>query len=69
MEKQWQQQRKATALPVSELENYHLAQSRLQRLAARLDGLDERRGRYLTMLFAGSPFLSGRGGCQGPFLR
>ncbi|AKH65987.1 MULTISPECIES: VasL domain-containing protein [Photorhabdus] len=48
MEKQWQQQREATALPVSELENYHLAQLRLQRLAARLDGLDERRGRYLT---------------------
>ncbi|WP_240000804.1 MULTISPECIES: VasL domain-containing protein [unclassified Photorhabdus] len=48
MEKQWQQQREATALPVSELENYHLAQSRLQRLAARLDELDERRGRYLT---------------------
>ncbi|KOY60528.1 VasL domain-containing protein [Photorhabdus heterorhabditis] len=48
MEKQWLQQREATALPMSELENYHLAQSRLQQLTARLDALDEKRGRYLT---------------------
>ncbi|MCT8349368.1 type VI secretion system ImpA family N-terminal domain-containing protein [Photorhabdus temperata] len=65
MEKQWQQQREATALPVPELENYHLAQSRLQRLAARLDGLDERRGRYLT----GSELKSMVFGIQQPLMR
>ncbi|WP_036774489.1 VasL domain-containing protein [Photorhabdus australis] len=48
MEKQWLQQREATALPMLELENYHLAQSRLQQLTARLDALDEKHGRYLT---------------------
>ncbi|WP_445375552.1 VasL domain-containing protein [Photorhabdus tasmaniensis] len=65
MEKQWQQQREATALPVSELENYHLAQLRLQQLAAQLDALDEKRGRYLT----GSQLKSMVFGIQQPLMR
>ncbi|WP_387467854.1 VasL domain-containing protein [Photorhabdus sp. RM323S] len=65
MDKQWQQQREATALPVSELENYHLAQLRLQQLAAQLDALDEKRGRYLT----GSQLKSMVFGIQQPLMR
>ncbi|TDB45357.1 VasL domain-containing protein [Photorhabdus khanii] len=65
MVKQWQQQREATALPVSELENYHLAQSRLQQLTERLDTLDEKRGRYLT----GSQLKSMVFGIQQPLAR
>ncbi|WP_323839987.1 VasL domain-containing protein [Photorhabdus africana] len=65
MGKQWQQQREATALPVPELENYHLAQLRLQQLAAQLDALDEKRGRYLT----GSELKSMVFGIQQPLMR
>ncbi|MBS9438211.1 hypothetical protein EAE91_13915 [Photorhabdus noenieputensis] len=48
MQNQWLHQREAAALPMQELENYHLAQLRLQHLTERLDALDEKRGRYLT---------------------
>ncbi|CNH72217.1 VasL domain-containing protein [Yersinia pekkanenii] len=45
----WQQQREAGAAPLMELEHYALAQARLQKLAERLNSLDEKRGRYMTV--------------------
>ncbi|ATM94517.1 ImpA domain-containing protein [Yersinia frederiksenii] len=45
----WQQQREAAAAPVAELEQFALAQERLRQLAERLNGLDEKKGRYMTV--------------------
>ncbi|EAC2143758.1 type VI secretion system protein VasL [Salmonella enterica subsp. enterica] len=45
---QWRKQRERNALPSEELKNYMQAQEQLLNLSARLDALDERRGRYLT---------------------
>ncbi|WP_392433413.1 VasL domain-containing protein [Yersinia sp. HM-2024] len=43
------QQREAGAAPLVELEHYALAQERLRQLAERLNGLDEKKGRYMTV--------------------
>ncbi len=45
----WQQQREAGAAPLVELKHYVLAQERLRQLAERLNGLDEKKGRYMTV--------------------
>ncbi|WP_145584428.1 VasL domain-containing protein [Yersinia intermedia] len=45
----WQQQREAGAAPLVELKHYALAQERLRQLADRLNGLDEKKGRYMTV--------------------
>ncbi|CNI02649.1 ImpA domain-containing protein [Yersinia kristensenii] len=45
----WQQQREAGAAPLMELKHYALAQERLRQLAERLNGLDEKKGRYMTV--------------------
>lgn len=45
----WQQQREAGAAPLAELKHYALAQERLRQLADRLNGLDEKKGRYMTV--------------------
>ncbi|MBW5827605.1 type VI secretion system ImpA family N-terminal domain-containing protein, partial [Yersinia kristensenii] len=45
----WQQQREAGAAPLGELKHYALAQERLRQLAERLNGLDEKKGRYMTV--------------------
>ncbi|QAX80273.1 type VI secretion protein ImpA [Yersinia hibernica] len=45
----WQQQREAGAAPLVELQHYALAQERLRQLAERLNGLDEKKGRYMTV--------------------
>lgn len=46
---QWQQQREAQALPKAAMEDWHQAQTRLQKLADKLNSLDEQRGRYITV--------------------
>lgn len=45
----WQQQREAGAAPLVELKHYALAQERLRQLADRLNRLDEKKGRYMTV--------------------
>ncbi|WP_145931203.1 VasL domain-containing protein [Yersinia bercovieri] len=45
----WQQQREAGAAPLVELKHYALAQERLRQLAERLNGLDEKKGSYMTV--------------------
>lgn len=45
----WQQQRESGAAPLAELKHYALAQERLRQLAERLNGLDEKKGRYMTV--------------------
>ncbi|HEC1649927.1 TPA: type VI secretion system ImpA family N-terminal domain-containing protein [Yersinia enterocolitica] len=45
----WQQQREVGAAPLAELKHYALAQERLRQLAERLNGLDEKKGRYMTV--------------------
>uniref|UniRef100_UPI0005B3863E VasL domain-containing protein n=1 Tax=Yersinia wautersii TaxID=1341643 RepID=UPI0005B3863E len=45
----WQQQRESGAAPLVELKHYALAQERLRQLAERLNGLDEKKGRYMTV--------------------
>ncbi len=45
----WQQQREVGAAPLAELKHYALAQERLRQLADRLNGLDEKKGRYMTV--------------------
>ncbi|WP_145523077.1 VasL domain-containing protein [Yersinia rohdei] len=45
----WQQQQEAGAAPLAELEQFALAQTRLKQLAERLNGLDEKKGRYMTV--------------------
>lgn len=45
----WQQQRETGAAPLVELKHYALAQERLRQLAERLNGLDEKKGRYMTV--------------------
>lgn len=46
---QWQQQREAQALSASAIQDWHLAQTRLQQLADKLNALDSQRGRYITV--------------------
>lgn len=46
---QWQQQRDARALPTSAMQDWYLAQTGLQQLADKLNGLDTQRGRYITV--------------------
>lgn len=45
----WQQQRLARALPLESLQEWRLAYTRLQNLADKLNGLDQQRGRYMTV--------------------
>lgn len=45
----WQQQREAGAAPLGELKHYALAQEHLRQLADRLNALDEKKGRYMTV--------------------
>lgn len=45
----WQQQRESGAAPLVELKHYALAQERLRQLAERLNGLDEKKGSYMTV--------------------
>lgn len=49
LEKDWTQQRKANATPVENLQGWHSANLQLQKLADKLNGLDERRGHYVTV--------------------
>lgn len=46
---QWQQQLVAGALPVESLNGWHQGMTELQQLADRLNALDEKRGKYLTV--------------------
>ncbi|HHL2559092.1 TPA: VasL domain-containing protein [Yersinia enterocolitica] len=45
----WQQQQETGATSLAELQHYALAQERLRQLAERLNGLDEKKGRYMTV--------------------
>ncbi|HAT1684234.1 TPA: hypothetical protein I8Y21_005011 [Klebsiella oxytoca] len=47
--RQWQQAQDAAALPQDSLNGWHEGMRRLQQLAQRLDGLDEQKGRYMTV--------------------
>ncbi|VFS40372.1 type VI secretion system protein VasL [Enterobacter cancerogenus] len=46
---QWQQQVAAAALPAPELNGWHEGMTQLQQLANRLNALDEKRGKYMTV--------------------
>lgn len=46
---QWRQQQNALALPVEKLNGWHQGMSQLQQLAQRLNALDEKRGKYMTV--------------------
>ena len=46
---QWQQQVAAAALPAPELNGWHEGMIQLQQLANRLNALDEKRGKYMTV--------------------
>lgn len=46
---QWQQQLNAAALPIDNLNGWHQGMTQLQRLADRLNGLDEQHGKYMTV--------------------
>lgn len=46
---QWQAQLNAMALPVDNLSGWHQGMTQLQQLADRLNGLDEPRGKYMTV--------------------
>ncbi|QGH63039.1 VasL domain-containing protein [Serratia proteamaculans] len=45
----WQQQFNATALPVENLNGWHQGMTKLQQLSDRLNGLDEQKGKYMTV--------------------
>ena len=47
---QWQQQVAAAALPAPELNGWHEGMTQLQQLANRLNALDEKRGKYMTVI-------------------
>ncbi len=49
MATRWQQQLSEMALPPANAESWHQGMEQLQNLANRLDGLDEKRGKYLTV--------------------
>lgn len=46
---QWQQQLNASALPVEKLDGWHQGMKKLQQLSIRLNGLDEQKGKYMTV--------------------
>ncbi|MEX3021784.1 VasL domain-containing protein [Kluyvera sp. STS39-E] len=46
---QWQQQRNAGALPEEQLNGWHQGMTHLQKLSDRLNGLDEQKGKYMTV--------------------
>lgn len=46
---QWQQQLNASALPAEKLDGWHQGITKLQQLTSRLDGLDEQKGKYMTV--------------------
>lgn len=46
---QWQQQLKAAALPTEQLNGWYQGMMTLQKLSDRLNGLDEQRGKYMTV--------------------
>lgn len=47
--KKWAQQLNANAIPLEELNSWHDANVQLQQLADKLNGLDEQRGKYMTV--------------------
>ena len=49
MHKAWQQQIAASALAPASLNSWHNGMTRLQKLADRLNSLDEKRGKYMTV--------------------
>ncbi|AIJ10357.1 MULTISPECIES: VasL domain-containing protein [Edwardsiella] len=46
---QWQQQINSAALPVEQLNGWYQGMTTLQKLSDRLNGLDEQRGKYMTV--------------------
>lgn len=46
---QWQQQLNASALPTENLEGWHQGMTKLKQLSDRLNGLDEQKGKYMTI--------------------
>lgn len=46
---QWQQQLNAAALPAEQLNGWYLGMTTLQKLSDRLNGLDEQKGKYITV--------------------
>lgn len=46
---QWQQHLNAAALPVEQLNGWYKGMSSLQKLSDRLNGLDEQKGKYMTV--------------------
>ncbi|WP_312242251.1 VasL domain-containing protein [Pantoea sp.] len=46
---QWQQQLNASALPVEQLNGWYQGMTTLQKLSDRLNGLDEQKGKYMTV--------------------
>ena len=46
---QWQQQRNSVALPVDAMNGWHQGMTTLQQLSDRLNGLDEQKGKYMTV--------------------
>lgn len=46
---QWQQQRNASALPAEQLNGWYQGMATLQKLTDRLNTLDEKRGKYMTV--------------------
>lgn len=46
---QWQQQLNASALPIENLNGWHQGMTTLQQLSDRLNGLDEKKGKYMTV--------------------
>ncbi|ROR05757.1 VasL domain-containing protein [Erwinia sp. JUb26] len=49
MQQAWQQQMENNALPLAAMNNWHEGMDKLQQLAERLNGLDEKRGKYMTV--------------------
>ncbi|MBM7344255.1 VasL domain-containing protein [Pantoea coffeiphila] len=49
MQQTWQQQMENNAVPLAALSNWHQGMLKLQQLAERLNGLDEKRGKYMTV--------------------
>ena len=45
----WQQQLNAAALPTDRLNGWHEGMTALQKLSDRLNGLDEKKGKYMTV--------------------
>ena len=46
---QWLQQRNAAALPTEQLNGWHQGMATLEKLSHRLNGLDEQKGKYMTV--------------------